>query len=323
MSSCHVSPVPAAALRIPHSFHAVFQFGVATHPQPEAPDTPDTPDPIEQTHSHAKTSLHRAFEGVRAQKDLEDLVRVYDEMSAGLTEREAQVFKRAAQIELGRRETKGLIDWWRIELSKPLSPRDRYEALLLCAEQVRQSFVSWDWELDAEARGFLSAVEQELNDPRFLPFWDEVEIVEVEDGELANSLHRALHVANQVRGDPLKLRSPLPHDVLKTWVALQRLHGPADDFAPREEYGLRADPSQHALRTHLWQNFNQLEEMAERCAQYPQARHECERLSLAIDILRQYQKSSNKAQAKQTLLDQVRESPQLRPLLDDILLAIA
>jgi hypothetical protein len=271
--------------------------------------------------------LTEAFEAVRSQDDLEDLVRVYDDRRDSLPAREAEVLKRATEIELNRRETKDLIAEWSLVLERPQTPVERYRALLLCAEQVRHAFIDWDWELDAPAREFLHRVEMELNASEFMPFWGEVSLAPVDDGELANSLQRALHVVNVQREsqgeEPLKLRSPLPHDVLKTWVALQRTYGPADDFAPREEYGLLLDASQRALRQLVWQKFEQLEEMAEQCEGYPQARHECERLGLAIDVLRKFKASQGSAQAKQTLLDEVRQSPQLRPLLDDILQAVA
>jgi hypothetical protein len=271
--------------------------------------------------------LLSAFQSIRFEKELADLVRVYDDRVVDLPDREAEVLKRATQIELDRRETHDLIDWWRTELLKPLSPQDRYHALLRCAEQVRHSFVDLDWELDAAGRDFLRDVELQLNDPQFMPHWPDAQLNEVEDGELSNSLHRALHMVNAQREaqneEPLKLRAPIPHDVLKTWVGLQRTYGPADGFAPHEEYGLRMDSTQRALRQLLWRDFDQLEEMAKRCAKYPQARHECERLGLAVGALQQFRASTDKVRAKQVLLDQVRQSPQLRPLLDDILVAIA
>jgi hypothetical protein len=254
-------------------------------------------------------------------------VRVYDDRRASLPARQAEVLKRATEIELNRRETKDLIAEWSLELEQPRTPVERYRALLLCVEQVRHGFIDWDWELDAAAREFLHRVEMELNASQFMPFWVEVSLVPVDDGELSNSLQRALHVVNAQReteGEvPLKLRSPLPHDVLKTWVTLQRMYGPADDFPLREEYGLGMDASQRTLRQLVWRKFEQLEEMAEQCEGYPQARHECERLGLAIDVLRKFKASKDPAQAKQTLLDEVRQSPQLRLLLDDILQAVA
>jgi len=266
---------------------------------------------------------------VRSQSSLEQLVQQFDQEVSKLPPNEALVLRRATEIELQRREIKDLMkDWYPklVELPQK-SLADQYYILLQCAEQLRDAFFDFDWEADMPAREFLRHVEMQLNEPKFMPFWEPVERLEVKDGELPNTLRRALHIVNahrhQEHKQPLKLRSPIPHEVLKTWVDLQRVYGPADEVGPMlADYGIVLDPTQRELRRTLWLKFNDLEQMAIQCQKHPQGTFECQRMQQALEVLRTFQNSQNRQQARQELLDTVRMSPHLKPLLDDIIATI-
>jgi hypothetical protein len=251
-----------------------------------------------------------AVEAVRNQKDLTGVVTEFDRRRAGLSGFEAAVLRRATEIELQRRELKDLMAEWNETLSDANTPNKQYQALLLCRRQVCRSFLDLDWELDGEVRDFTRKVESALNDPRFMKQWQPVSIVNVNDGELANSLVRALHIVNAQRAAPVKLRWPVPHEVFKTWVTLQQTYGPADDFPSPAEFGLRMSPTQRQLRDLVWRNFDQSSE-----DDSPQSQYERMRLQPALDVLTKFKQGQY---THQQMLDAVRRCPKMRLLIDDI-----
>lgn len=220
------------------------------------------------------------------------------------------------------------------KLVKPVDSSlcDQYRTLLICEEQLQDAFLDLDWERDAGPRDFLHDVVSQLNDPKFIACWEAADMVDVADiaaEELPNSLRRALRMVNAQRQRQgqraLKLRSPIPHQVFKTWITLQRTCGPADDFGTPEllaDYGLALQPSQQALRRHLWQTFAELEQMAVQCQDRPQAEYECQRLQLAVAALHKFRSAPDPVLAKQELLDTVRATASLKPLLADILAVV-
>jgi hypothetical protein len=260
------------------------------------------------------SELGRVLSKIRDQRTLESLVAKYDEEVSKLPADEAELIKKATEIELTRREMQDLIKEWNEKLPTLKAPGQQYRALLLCRDRVCARLQDVDWELDQPLREFARRVDLELNSPRFQKHWSPVSVVDVDDGELANSLIRALHVANAQRAEPLKIRWPLPHDVFKTWVALQKKYGPSEDFANPELFGLKLDDDQLQIRDIVWQHPERFEQMSELAEFYPVAKHECQRLALAVPFLVDFK-------AGRESMDTVRKSPQLRALVDDILKA--
>lgn len=280
--------------------------------------------------SQGEDVLQAAVHAVQSQSTLEQVVQQFNQEVVKLPPHEASVLRRATEIELQRREIGDLMEHWRPKLAKlpQQSLVNQYHILLQCAEQLRDAFYDFDWERDMSAREFLRRVEMRLNDPQFLPYWEPLRHLEIKDKELPNTLRRALHIVNahrqQEHKQPLKLRSPIPHEVLKTWVDLQRVYGPSDEVGPMlADYGIVLDPTQLELRRTLWSKFNDLEQLAVRCRKNPQATYECQRLQQAIEVLRIFQNSKDRQQARQELLDTVRSSAHLKPLLDDIMATIS
>jgi hypothetical protein len=253
--------------------------------------------------------LSQTAQLIRQQPTLQDLVQSYSRALGDFSAMEAKILKRATEIELHRREMRDLA----AQHQMSSSPAKQYRALLKCDKQVCANFVDLDWEIDEPLREFTRRVQVELNSPQFLKHWQPVAMPDVDDGELNNSLKKALHMVNVGREEPLKLRWPLPHDVLKTWVAAQMEYGPSDDFVSAQDFGLALSPEQRAMREFVWNNYDQLETIEARCAQYPVAVHECQRLRPALKALREFRHD------KQALLDAVRKSSKMRLLLDDIL----
>ena len=259
-------------------------------------------------HPAAGADLSNAAEAIRQEPNLQSLVdryRVYISQFKGF---EAQVLKRATEIELHRREMRDLSK----EHQAAQSSAKQYRALLKCDQQVCANFVDLDWVLDGDMREFTRRVKVELNSPQFMKHWQPVAMPDVDDGELRNSLKKALHMVNAGREEPLKLGWPLAHDILKTWVATQMEYGPSDDFVSAADFGLSLSPEQRALREFVWRNYEQLEKIEAECAQFPTALHECQRLRPALRALREFKD-------KEALLDAVRKSSKMRLLLDDIL----
>jgi hypothetical protein len=280
--------------------------------------------------SQGPDAIQIAVHTVQSQSTLEQVVQQFKQEIAKLGPHEASVLRRATEIELQRREISDLMEHWHTKLAElpQQSLIHQYHILLQCAEQLRDAFFDFDWDRDMAVREFLRRVEMRLNDPQFMPYWEPVEHLEIRDKELPNTLRRALHIVNAHRQrehkQPLKLRSPIPHEVLKTWVDLQRVYGPADEVGPMlADYGIALDPTQLELRRTLWSKFNDLEHMAVRCQKNPQAKYECQRLQQAIEVLRTFQNSKDRQQARQELFDTVRSSTHLKPLQDDIMAAIS
>lgn len=277
--------------------------------QPEPCEECD--EPVLMLFNH-DSELGKIFKTVRDQRTLENLVSEFDAQSAKLPADQSEILKKATEIELKRRELRDLAEEWNAKLSALKEPAKQYRALLLCRDQVCAQFRDLDWDLDQPLREFTRKVDLHLNSPRFQKHWAETPIVEVDDGELANGLNRALHIVNAQRRDPIKIRWPLPHDVFKTWVSLQKKYGPADDFAEPLLYGLRLSDDQRQIREFLWQHPQHFDQMMDLAELYPVAKHECQRLQSAAPFLIEFK-------AGRESMDTVRKSPQLRSLLDDIL----
>ena len=226
------------------------------------------------------------------------------------------MLRRATEIELQRRELSDLMAEWNVTLSNANTPSKQYQALLRCRRQVCQPFLDLDWELDGAVRDFTRKVESALNEPRFMKQWQPVSVVHVSDGELANSLPRALHIVNAQRETPVKLRWPVPHEVFKTWVILQQTYGPADDFPSPSEFGLKLSPNQRQLRDLVWRSFDQLAEDELSQSETPESQYERMRLRPALDVLTKFKQGQY---TYQQMLDSVRRCPKMRLLLDDIL----
>jgi hypothetical protein len=267
------------------------------------------------------SKLAQAVETVRSQQRLADLVRMYKVQQQGLNEQEARVFRRATEVELQRRELRDLARAWDQTLFEARTPAKQYNALLLCHRQVCQPFVDLDWEADSDLRDFTRKVEQALNDPRFVKQWQPVSLADVQDSELDNSMTRALHIVNAdrtaKRTTPVKLRWPVPHEVFKTWVALQKMYGPADDFPSPSDFGLRLSAEQRQLRNQVWSQFDDRVALDN---QSPQAKYEVRRLQPAINTLKNFNSGQY---SREQVLDAVRRCPRMRLLVDDILKAIA
>ena len=260
------------------------------------------------------SELGKIFSQIRAQSTLENLVEKFDVEITKLPSDQAERLTKATEIELTRRELSDLADEWNAHLRTLKAPGKQYRALLLCRDQVCAQFQDVDWELDTHLREFTRKVDLALNSPRFQKHWSPVTVVDVEDGELANSLVKALHVVNAQRAEPLKIRWPLPHDVFKTWVALQKEYGPSDDFANPENFGLKLDDDQARIREFVWQHPQHFDRISELADFYPVAKHECQRLGLAMPFLVNFK-------AGRESMDTVRKSAPLRALVDDILKA--
>ena len=262
-------------------------------------------------------NLAQAVEAVRSQRTLPELVRVFNQHIEQFPPNEAAVFRRATDIELRRRELRDLAGTFKQTLAEAQTPAKRYRTLLLCHRQVCQRFVDLDWEADGDLRDFTRQIEASLNDPQFVKQWQPVPLVDMQDAYLANSLTRALHIVNTQRTAPLKIRWPVPHEVFKTWVALQREYGPADDFPRPSDFGLQLSADQRQLRARVWSQFDDLAAID---TQSPQARYEITRLSPALHTLHKFKQG---LYSREQVLDAVRRCPRMRLLLDDILRATA